>query len=257
MKFEKSVCRSLAAFMAAMMIVPALSFSAFAEFEDEIPEEIPGYNETDPDVPLLVEPSYDPEEPEEQYDPAESYPESTAEPEYPDPVYEEESQWDTDEQEESVTYEPESTEEYTEESYNYEEERQGQYYEYEEPVYGEVSENKSVTDIIESSAEVSVDTSELTATDWETLQKNLNNSTPATADAKDFSAIKNSKDDGSGVNDSWLYLAIGIPLIVLGAGLIAAVIIINIRAGRKKIPVTYSSKGGDLVDTLERPERKK
>ena len=92
-----------------------------------------------------------------------------------------------------------------------------------------------------STAESSMENSILTSEDWKKMQSSLAPESSASGSSNkkaetgsgatgEFDKIKSDK---SKQNDAWVYLAIGIPLIVLGAGLVAAVIIVNTRANKK------------------------
>ncbi len=98
--------------------------------------------------------------------------------------------------------------------------------------------------------EVSVDTQELTSKDWEKIKDDLNSQqeqsgesssaavkpgtqTSSGRSGSDFGTLKDksTKDD---VNDAWIYLAIGLPLVLAGAGIITIVIIVNTKARKKE-----------------------
>lgn len=126
----------------------------------------------------------------------------------------------------------------------------------------------------------SVDTTELTSEDWETLKNGgLENSgsngfklTSDGSEGNDFASIKEHEESS---NDAWQYLVFGITLIVLGAGIISAIIITTIKAkkrlntlltypqesdydtdnNKEKIKNKKSKKSSpkDLGDTLDEP----
>ena len=102
------------------------------------------------------------------------------------------------------------------------------------------------------STDVSVDTSEMTADDWQQLQKNLAAADPsskANLDALDFAEVKKNKDDGTLHNDNWIFLAIGIPLLILGLGLVGTVIIVNIKASQ-------TAKAQETINLHTAPKKK-
>lgn len=135
--------------------------------------------------------------------------------------------------------------------------------------YGNYSEETSYTDETASEQESelmeqgSVDTNELTSKDWENIQNSLNSksepgeATPENSQAffanidnnneqsGEFGTLKD-KSDSSDTNDTWIYLIVGIPLILAGAGIIAAVVIINVKANKKlKADQTISEHTAD------------
>ena len=87
----------------------------------------------------------------------------------------------------------------------------------------------------EESSEISlssIDTSELTSEDWEKVEENLNsafhtstdkNSSASTNDG-DFKSIKDNLDTSDDSNDTWVYLFIGLVLIIVGVAAIVLVI---------------------------------
>ena len=109
--------------------------------------------------------------------------------------------------------------------------------------------------------EHSVDTSEMTSKDWKDVQENMTSSDGGSSSGGESKSSKvlplsqgqNSggsefddlKDAAEGGNDAWIFLAVGIPLIVLGAGLIALVIYINIKkpGDKKNDPGNRNDKG--------------
>lgn len=221
--------------------------TAYSENQDEEPT----YEDPEPELSYEEpEPSYEEPEPEYSYEePEYSYEEPEPSYEEPEPSYEEPEP--SYEEPEYSYEEPEYS--YEEPEYSYEE---PSYYYYEDSsIYGE--ENSSFwgteeqSDIAEpsltsqtSTAESSMENSVLTSEDWKELQKSMapesgssggtsSKSATGSGGSSDFDKIKSDK---SRMNDAWLYLAIGIPLIALGAGLIAAVVIVNKRANRQLLP---------------------
>ncbi len=111
---------------------------------------------------------------------------------------------------------------------------------------GEASEESSEID----PEEISVDTKELTSKDWEEIQNSLTSQQQSgsekseasgkqtgtvskTSGGESFGTLKDksTKDD---VNDTWIYLVIGIPLLLAGIAMITVVIIVNVRAKKKE-----------------------
>lgn len=278
MKSRSRSGRRIAAVLAAAIAVLLLPLTVHAENEDvPVTENPPPYEETTPDVPLLEVPEEEPvyEEPVEEYSTAEGE-------EIGNTGTDEETTWTetgTTENEtgEESYYSPETeyseayeTEPETDYNYYYEPENEPEYsYYYEttdENEYYYTPSTDSRTDATDISNEAPVDTSEMTDDDWKKLQESLT-SKPSNNndDAKNFAAIKENRDDGNGKNDVWIYLALGIPLIFLGAGLIAAVVIINIRAKRAIDRISSHVAAGarkkkyagaaavDITDTFDNP----
>ena len=233
--------RAISVFMAALAaaaIISAQTLMVYAEPDDYT--EDPGQTYQDPTGdPQTEDPGYTDPQTED-----------------PDPVYEEPSYdqpgqtEDSDQQgdDEPVYSEPEQS--YTEPSDDtqtdyptYDPEPQYPEYYVPESPYNETPNYENTweqpyqinpeTATSQISTDVSVDTSEMTKADWEQLQKSLvtdpGNTAKANLDAKDFAEIKKTKDDGNSQNDNWIFLAIGLPMTLLGAVLMAAVIIISIR----------------------------
>lgn len=100
----------------------------------------------------------------------------------------------------------------------------------------------------------SVDTDELTAEDWEKIQNSLNSkpdekqtSSKSEESSKSFFNTIDADDEQSGAfgslkeqsgkdeqNDVWIYLVVGIPLLLAGLGIIIAVIVVNVKANKKE-----------------------
>ena len=115
----------------------------------------------------------------------------------------------------------------------------------------EQTEETSVESEEESSFDpdqVSVDTKELTSKDWENIQNDLASKAEASEKQKslvsqkaaasqkskggtnEFSSLKEKSES----NDTWIYLAFGIPLVLAGAAIIVVVIAVNVRASKKE-----------------------
>ena len=65
----------------------------------------------------------------------------------------------------------------------------------------------------------------------------------------DFAEVKKNKDDGTLHNDNWIFLAIGIPLLILGLGLVGTVIIVNIKASQ-------TAKAQETINLHTAPKKK-
>lgn len=130
----------------------------------------------------------------------------------------------------------------------------GDEYYYDEQTYTgdeEQTEEASEEEEDESSFDpdqVSIDTKELTSKDWENIQNNLTSKAESSVSQKsqtsqkvaatesskggtdEFSSLK----EKSEYNDTWIYLAFGIPLVLAGAAIIVIVIAVNVRASKKE-----------------------
>lgn len=188
-------------------------------------------------------------EPENSFEPVFSQPVQETQPEMPESSFTESS--------------------FVQESYDYESEQQSsffQYYEYEnnppEDYYIQnyysyyaqdsindyndwyYSQSPEPEESIDESSfpqdfENSVDTNELTSQDWENLRKGQTQTSK-----KETSSLKLSSQNSNGEfaeiketestsNDVWQYLIAGIALIILGAALLTAIIIINLKEKKK------------------------
>ena len=251
----------LAAILAACALLSGTILSAavsvHAEDESEIYEEPESsvYEEISEPEPSYEEPEssvYEEiSEPEYSYEEESSNEYEESEISYEEPSYEDESSYE--EPEESVEsvdyYESSYYEEYYEEEseisyvYEYESSTYDPYYYNEDSAYygeetsffatGEES-PESYESSEEKSSEMSIDDTNLTSKDWDEIQKQMDsqkqNKSSAYSEGHEFDDIKNNKDDGKGQNDSWIYLATGIPLILIGLGIITAVVVFNIKA---------------------------
>ncbi len=105
----------------------------------------------------------------------------------------------------------------------------------------------SLQSLSSSEIESSIESSVLTSEDWKKFQESVTPKTSQTTktstvtpketaiddnNAGDFDTIKNSKDEK---NDAWIYLIAGIALILVGAGIITAIIIYNIKAKKREL----------------------
>lgn len=230
MKKKSAAALAAVIFASLALMLPVNVVSAEEEpaYEPET-----SYEETYEEPSYEEEPSYD-EEPsyyeEPSYDEEPSY--------YEEPSYDEEPGYHEESSYYEESYEEPSYEESYEESYYYEESyEEPSYYEpdSQETEFFEQSETQEPS-INESAAESSMENSLLTSEDWENMQKSMNSTAGTTSNAasrsQDFAEIKDHKDDGTSKNNTWIYLALGLPLILVGAGLIAGVIIFNIKASR-------------------------
>lgn len=250
MRNRRKAVRLLSAAMLACVLAISAAPLAFAEPDDETYTEEPTYEEPTYEEPTYEEPTYE----EPTYDEP-TYDEPTYdEPTYDEPTYDEPSYDEPAYDEPSYdepTYDEPTGDESTYNEPAYDEPT------YDEPEYSQVYtpettfENEWTYDntwdasytldqdnaTSELDTDISVDTSELTKSDWDEMKKALDqkmNSTgnSANQDAMAFSEVKKNRDDGTSQNDVWMFLAAGIPLIVVGAGLITTVIVMQIRASR-------------------------
>ena len=247
--------KSAAALTAALFASLALLFPVTAVSAMEVEEESPVEPETSYEEPYeepssveepstVEDPSY--EEPSDVEEPSSDEEPSYEEPSYEEPSYEEPS-YEEPSYEESSYYQEES-------SYYYEESS------YDEPDYEETSFfNQTETpepSINDSVGESSIENSLLTSEDWNNMQKSMSSSEVKKSNSssanQDFADIKEHKDDGKSNNDTWIYLALGLPLIIVGIGLIAGVIIFNIKANRNN-ELTETSEYDNTPPVNEEP----
>lgn len=242
---RKGACTLIAALLISG-VVSAGALTVYAEPEDETYEEPdtaytdPDYTEPDDTEPDYTEPDYT--EPDTE----------TGETDYTEPDTDETDYTDTETDTGSEGYDDggDNTDYDTDTGSDYNTD-DGTDYDYDYPDYytpETVYDNDWNTDysvnqdyqLDQNNAtsrldtDVSVDTSELTSSDWEAIQKSINASAPAKAntDALDFAELKKNRDDGTLHNDNWIFLTVGILLLLVGGGLIAAVIILSVRASQ-------------------------
>ena len=212
--------------------------------------------------------------------PAEESPADDIEPEEPvlpqyseeEYIAESEPQYNTDtSNEEDYTYEEpddSSTVYYAPEEYytndDYVDTYTDQTTEYEETETA-APESSAANDASSKIAAASVDTSELTSKDWKELQDSLNSSLGLTSedpgkksssgDGSHDNAIRqikeNSEDSQGAVNDTWIYLVVGIALILAGAVVVFVLILTTVRTKNKmRMQATKYRKKNDMEDIL-------
>ena len=126
-------------------------------------------------------------------------------------------------------------------------------------------ESSAANDVSSKIAAASVDTSELTSKDWKELQDSLNSSLGLTSDdpgkksssgdGSHDNAIRqikeNSEDSQGAVNDTWIYLVVGIALILAGAVVVFVLILTTVRTKNKmRMQATKYRKKNDMEDIL-------
>lgn len=267
MRNRRKAVRLLSAAMLACVLALGAAPLAFAEPDDETYTEEPTYEEPTYEEPTYEEPTYEEPTYEEPTYEESTYEEpTTEEPTYEEPTYEEPTYEEPTTEEptyEEPTYEDPGTEEPAYEEPAYTEPEHPEYYT-PETTFDDTGSYENTWDqsytldqdnaTSELSTDVSVDTSELTKSDWDELQKALTKknetvSQSANLDAKAFAEVKKNRDDGSSHNDVWIFLVTGIPLLVVGAALITTVIVIQVRASAAR-------KAAETIDLHTAPAAK-
>ena len=117
--------------------------------------------------------------------------------------------------------------------------------------YDDQETNETADETAELAPEGSVDTTELTSSDWESLQSsqaasdentqaNTNDKSSKSSDPQsivpssnsghsDFDNIKNNENNQDS-NDTWIFLFGGVLLILAGIGIVIAVVVVNVKA---------------------------
>ena len=256
---KRSLLVGLTASAVACGIVFGAVLTVGAEPEDE--------TVTDTTESAVVDDPVTTEEPEDNTEPQEPDPPQYSEEYTPEsePVYNtdisegEDYTYEEPAENSTVYYAPE--EDYTTDDY-YDDYTNETTYEETETASPESSASSNTSSKV---ADASVDTSELTSKDWKQLQDSLNSSLGLTSgdpgknsssgDGSHDNAIRkikeNSEDVQGDVNDTWVYLVVGIALILAGSVVVFVLILTSVRTKNKmRMQATKYRKKNNMEDIL-------
>ena len=220
----------------AMLSAFTVTANAEPDYTDSTYYEDPGYEDPNYEDPGYEDPNYedsgyeDPNYEDPGYEDSNYEDPGYEDPSYEDPGYEDPSY-------EDPGYEDPNYEDPGYEDPNYEDPG------YEEPSYTENSyyddsTDEPSTDTPSEPSDTSVDTTELTSDDWENLENQLASdvSTNANKNNKNSTGEFDSiKDSESKENDAWIFLVIGLPLLLLGLAGVAFIVFYNIKVKKSEI----------------------